>query len=169
MIAPQPVSDPPFTVPGDLTASLARAHGDLEFTLKDGEVEHGTWWPDEGRETEFARSDFVWARNGGEIEFVCEEVPASEAAGLRAARYFHSVFRLLDDVFVHADGALRFYSPGADIEARHRIHVRDSGRVGRRIKLFRVDGSFDLATWGSLAKSFFLWNDDVSKYFPHET
>jgi hypothetical protein len=132
--------------------------------LGDGASEDARWFPDEGAKTEIAFTDLVWRRTGGELQFVCEEVPTYEASAYRGSRYFHAIYDRTRGSFSHADGAIRFYG-GSEIEQRRALHVREAGKVGVRVKIFRADGEIPRDTWCELAGSFFVWNDDMRKYF----
>lgn len=133
-------------------------------TLRDGQVDQGRWYPDEGAETDLAQTDWVWDRAGDELRFVCEEVPTAEASAFRASRYLHSVYDLRTETFSHVDGAVRLFGPH-EIGTRITEHVRKSGKAGCRIKVFRADGPIPRDQWCALAASFFVWNDEVRAYF----
>lgn len=133
-------------------------------SMRDGYIEAGLWYPDKGAETEVAFTDYVWSRTGGELQFTCEEVPTPEASVRRGGRYLHSIYMPDTGRFIHADGAIRFFEQ-EEIEQRATKHVREAGKLGRRVKVFRADGPIPRDEWCSLAASFFVWNDEVRGYF----
>ena len=62
------------------------------------------------------------------------------------------------------DGAIRIYS-FEEIEVRNTCHVKDIGKIGKRIKIFQIDNELELEDWSNIASSFYVWNEDVQKYF----
>ena len=126
------------------------------------EEQHGRWMPGP-LSTHSAFTDVVWTPRRGEVHFTCEEVPAAQDAFNRGARYFHAILVPHQRCFIHLDGALRFYSP-AELNSRLTTHVRKAGKAGRRVKVFRVEGTIDTALWSALVSTFFVWNYDVMNY-----
>ena len=95
---------------------------------------------------------------------MCEEVPKLETAAHESGRYLHAIYRPSQAAIVHLDGALRIYTNSEIIE-RHTQHVRKVGKIGLRQKVFRVDGAVSQDVLSSLCQAFFVWNEDVSRYF----
>jgi hypothetical protein len=64
----------------------------------------------------------------------------------------------------HLDGAIRIYS---EIERNQRksVHVHRTGKVGTRIKVFRIDEPIRPEAISSLGGNYFVWNYDVSHFF----
>lgn len=125
--------------------------------------EHCRWLPDfQSSEIEF--TDLVWSPRDNEIHFTCEEFPKSNASNYRGGRYFHSIYSIKDQEFIHVDGALRFYSESDHIE-RKSSHIRKIGKIGKRIKIFQIDSNISRKLFCDLAATFFVGNDDVQKYF----
>lgn len=125
--------------------------------------EHGRWTPGAlSYRSEF--TDFVWMPRGPEVHFVAEEVPTLEDAPSSAARYVHAVYTRSRKVLSHFDGALRLYSE-VEVHARHRLHVRSSGKIGVREKVFRTDASIPKDTFSVLVQTFLIWNQDIGDYF----
>lgn len=123
--------------------------------------ETARWLPDESTSSDCAFTDLVWCRRGAEVHFECEEVP--RRADQRPARYFHAIYSPAAAVFRHADAAVRFYTP-SELAVRDRQHLKDLGKVGRRVKLFRLDGDLDRADWTTVLASAFVWNNDIRRY-----
>lgn len=144
----------------------ARVYGqslnwDEIFRLRD-EL-HGKWMEDENSPRLMHFTEVVWTPRGDEIHFQCEEIPSKEDNMLRGSRYFHSILDKDTKQFKHIDGALRFYS-NDELITRQSLHVRNAGKIGQRIKVFRVDGSIPIDLWGELVQSFFFWNNDIINY-----
>jgi hypothetical protein len=132
----------------------AREPVHLQWIADPSEINHG----------DKSQTDLVWSPRKDGIHFVCEELPAPDSCAKRGSRYFHAIYDPSSEVFVHADGALRFYTPD-DLLSRNRDHVRKAGKMGNRVKVFQLDGSIDRDAWCSIVSAFFVWNDDVMEYF----
>ena len=87
-----------------------------------------------------------------------------ETCNTRGSRYFHSIYNPQDEVFIHADGAIRFYTQD-ELSGRKTTHVRRAGKTGKRVKVFQLDGVIERDAWTTLACAFFVWNEDVMSYF----
>lgn len=127
------------------------------------DVEHGEWISDDP-DRDGGLTQFAWAPRGDEVHFVCEEVPDRQLVSRRASRYLHAIYSRARKTLVHVDGALRIYD-AASIEERHNRHVRDAGKVGQRVKVFRVDVDMDRDSLADIGATFFVWNSDVGEYF----
>lgn len=121
------------------------------------------WIPDPTRDSEVSRTDAVWTPRDGEVHLQCEECPTEAAAPHRPARYFHTIVNKARRVVTHCDGAIRIFD---SIDARNRsgLHLRTTGKIGTRIKVFQVDGELNSEQWSELFQSFFIWNEDVEKF-----
>ena len=127
------------------------------------EPEHGRWRPDVFKDNhEF--TDYAWSPRGPEVHFVCEEVPAVERSSTNGGRYSHAVYLPSEGALSHLDCALRIYSD-SEVAARREQHVRNTGKVGLRRKVFRIDSLVPRSVLSSVCQSFFVWNQDVSRYF----
>jgi hypothetical protein len=113
-------------------------------------------------------SDFTtgafWERRKDGIHFICEEIPKEDIIDRRGSRYFHSIYDPEQEVFTHIDGAIRLFTQDEYLN-RMNMHVRKCGKVGKRIKLFKIDGAVPRALWVDLIVKFFFWNTDISNYF----
>ena len=127
------------------------------------EEKHGKWQNDSPLNIKSLFTEVVWTPRNGEIHFQCEEIPLMKEIHLRGSRYFHSILDKETMQFVHVDGALRFYTSD-ELISRESLHVKNAGKIGHRIKVFRVDGAIPIDLWGELVQSFFYWNDDVMNY-----
>jgi hypothetical protein len=134
--------------------------------------EFGQWFNEKDYEkTGF--TDYVWSpKKDGKIHFTCEEVPKLEYNGIHTSRYFHAIFDKNTESVTHCDGAIRYYTKD-EIENRVRFQVKDPEvrRVGKRIKIFQYDSiennqvGLSQSDFCDLAINFFVWNNDVIKYF----
>ncbi len=123
--------------------------------------EFARWLPDDA-DSDVRFTDVIWERRDDGVHFECEEVPA--IARTRAARYFHSIFNPTTRLFTHTDFAARYYSE-EELGTRHDRHLKDLGKIGIRVKLFRTDTPLPVDFWGDLVVSAFVWNDDIKDYF----
>lgn len=112
-------------------------------------------------------TDFAWVPRGDEQHLFLEEVPKLAHVEAAGSRYLHAIFSRNDASVVHLDGAIRLYST-VEWQERTRSHVRNAGKVGKRIKVFRLDGSMDPGLVSCLGGTFFVWNHDVSHFFGTE-
>jgi DNA-binding Lrp family transcriptional regulator len=127
------------------------------------EPEFGRWKADRWTPCD-SSTEFVWQPRGNEVHFICEELPASGSESIRGARYLHAVYEPQRRLITHLDGALRIYS-APELASRVTKHVKDVGKVGRRIKLFRTDTPIPRDRFADIATSFYVWNNDVTEYF----
>ena len=109
-------------------------------------------------------TDFVWEPRNDGIHFVCEELPSPRFVDWRAARYLHSIYDPGSKIIVHFDGALRIYT-GEQLRERQKQHVRNAGKAGTRIKIFRIDKPLERDAFSLVAQAFFVWNTDLATYF----
>jgi hypothetical protein len=126
--------------------------------------EHARFQPDPGWQEDIQFTDLVWAPIDEGVEFICEEVPKLNAFQVRPSRYFHGIFVPARKAFIHCDGAIRLYSSDS-IQERLNSHVRKIGKIGKRVKVFAVNGDIPAETWTSLVCAYFVWNRDIQKYF----
>ena len=126
-------------------------------------LEHGRWWPDNIDQWS-ARTDWVWEPRGPEIHFRCEEIPSHEQARKKPSRYLHAIYRPSANSIIHLDGAVRIYSP-AELQDRHSKKLHEAGKMGLREKVFAVDAALSREVFSVVAQTFFVWNNDVVRYF----
>jgi hypothetical protein len=125
--------------------------------------QHSRWMPENLDYSDIQFTDVVWSpRQEGEIHFICEEVPKTST--LRGARYLHAILDVRSNTFIHADGAIRFYSD-TELSKRKESHVRHAGKMGKRVNIFRIEGYLDFKEFSGISSSFFVWNEDVMNYF----
>jgi hypothetical protein len=127
------------------------------------EAEHGTWFPD-SEYLGYQRTEFAWTPTSDGVQFVCEEIPRDDRFETRAARYLHAIYEPAAKQIIHLDGALRIYT-GQELVGRTSSHVRAVGKAGTRTKLFRIDKPIDREAFADLVSTYFVWNDDVQRYF----
>jgi len=123
----------------------------------------GRWVPAPlSHKSEF--TDFAWVLRGEETHLFLEEMPKRSDIGIAGSRYFHVIFSNTKEYVVHLDGAVRIYSED-EWDQRRDVHVHRTGKVGNRIKVFRIDGPIQPDVVSSLGGTYFVWNYDVSHFF----
>jgi len=128
------------------------------------EINHLKWMSDNHDESDIQFTDAVWIPKGNEIHIIIEEIPKVECNYYRGSRYFHTIYNKTSNKIEHFDGAIRIYSKD-EIKMRKDLHVKDIGKIGKRIKIFQIDSEIEIEKWSNVAASFFVWNSDVIKYF----
>ncbi len=128
------------------------------------EDRHMKWLPNHGFQPDVEFTDLVWAPRDNEIHFICEELPKKELVSIRGSRYFHGIYVPDNPRFIHCDGAIRIYSI-QEIEQRYTTHVRNMGKIGKRVKIFQTDFDIPTIDWVSIVLAFYVWNMDIEKYF----
>jgi hypothetical protein len=131
-------------------------------TLKD--TIHAKWQADNPESSSYLFTEIVWDRRSDGVHFVCEETPNMRNVSLRGSRYFHAIYNPEREVFTHTDGAIRIYD-SIKLEQRDSVHVRNSGKIGKRIKIFKINGDIKREDWCNLVSAFFVWNQDIYNYF----
>ena len=123
----------------------------------------GRWSPSSlGSTSEF--TDFAWVPRGDELHLFLEEMPKREDVEIAGSRYFHVIFCKKAQLVLHLDGAIRIYS-SSEWDQRKNVHVHRAGKVGIRIKVFRIDEPIQTEAVSSLGGTYFVWNYDVSNFF----
>ena len=123
----------------------------------------GRWAPAPlSHKSEF--TDFAWKLRGEETHLFLEEMPKRDDISIACSRYFHVIFSNPKKHVVHLDGAIRIYSE-TEWDHRKSIHVHQTGKAGKRIKVFRIDGPIQPDAVSSLGGTYFVWNYDVSHFF----
>lgn len=129
------------------------------------EPEFGQWVPGKFSRPS-SQTDYVWNPHGNEVDFLCEELPVVDDVDVRGARYLHAVYNKDLHQITHLDGAVRIYnSDSIDARLRAPTHVRNVGKVGTRVKIFRTDSAVSPEVLSSIATAYFYWNYDVARYF----
>ena len=134
------------------------------------EPEHGRWQPSApSRQSAF--TDFVWEPRSSEVHFKCEEVPPVATATYEGGRYLHALYLPSEAAIGHLDAAVRIYRESEVVERveRHNQHVRHAGKVGLREKVLRIDASVSREVLSLVCQAFFVWNEDVRRYFSVES
>jgi hypothetical protein len=101
------------------------------------EERHLRFQPDFLKQEDVEWTDLVWTPCDEGIQFICEEIPKLTACKVRGSRYFHGIYAPSKKSFIHCDGAIRIYDI-SELEQRLQIHVRKAGKMGNRIKIFRI-------------------------------
>jgi hypothetical protein len=91
-------------------------------------------------------------------------MPKREDALTSWSRYLHAIFHRPSGAVTHLDGAVRLYSE-PEWGMRLSAHVHRAGKVGRRLKVFRVDGQIDPNAVCPIGSAFYVWNYDVARFF----
>ncbi len=128
------------------------------------EDRYARWMPNALTSSDVNFTDLVWSPRSDGIYFICEEIPKQYAIEMRGSRYFHGIYNPENLCFSHFDGAIRFYKDSEILE-REKYHVRNLGKLGKRVKIFQVNGQVDRESWCNIVASFFVWNQDVIDYF----
>lgn len=129
-------------------------------------------WFDEKEYNRAGFTDYVWAPKDNTVHFTCEELPKLNFKGIKTSRYFHAIFNKNTGGIIHCDGAIRLYSD-YELESRSNFHVKvpEVRKIGKRVKIFQYESNenhekeLDQDTFCQLATNFFVWNDDVQRYF----
>jgi hypothetical protein len=111
-----------------------------------------------------ALTEFCWIPRDDGIHFTCEELPPIDRIHFEGARYLHAIYDPHARVITHFDGALRIYT-AEQLETRHQKHLRSAGKMGLRRKIFRTDKPIEREAFSLIAQAFFVWNDDLARYF----
>jgi hypothetical protein len=129
----------------------------------------GQWIPDTLSNKGIEITDFVWSPYGKELHFTCEELQKPDYCEIRGSRYLHSIYDKNNQEIVHLDGALRILDSDS-WKIRRSTHIsKDAVRkIGKRIKLFQIDGPISIDQFSGIAASFFVWNQDVVDYFTRD-
>ncbi|WP_042703469.1 hypothetical protein [Methanobrevibacter arboriphilus] len=111
-------------------------------------------------------TDLVWKPDGNELHLTCEELPNIEFSEIKGARYLHAIYNKDLETVTHCDGSLRIYTKN-ELMQRKNYHVRHSNsrKMGKRVKIFQVNGYIPTKDFTSFVNSFYLWNDDINNYF----
>jgi len=108
-------------------------------------------------------TDIVWSPRGKEVHFICEEIPTHESINVRGSRYFHAIYVPEKEKFIHMDGAVRYFKTD-EWDLRKDSHVRQIGKIGKRVKIFKLEGDLPIEFFCDLVQSFFYWNADIHRY-----
>lgn len=136
-------------------------------------IEHTQFIPTTRTQNIF-RTDLIWDPSVDEIHFTCEELPNKDLINVRGSRYFHAIFDKISGSLKHCDGAIRFYDD-EEYDSRTADHLKNKAftRIGKRVKVFQIDVPNEILNINpvthknfiDLVTSFFVWNDDVFRYF----
>ncbi|MBL8745762.1 MAG: hypothetical protein JNK58_05315 [Phycisphaerae bacterium] len=114
------------------------------------------------------RTEFFWKHREGIKTLEAEEVMMPERT--ERSRYLHAEYDLSAKCFRHLDGAAMVYS---ESDAKKRIGLDcvlpNTPRAKVRPKLFRIDGSIDVAQWSTALCLFFRANPLVHEYLAGAT
>ena len=80
----------------------------------------------------------------------------------------HAIYLPSEAAIGHLDAAVRIYRESEVVE-RHNQHVRHAGKVGLREKVLRIDASVSREVLSLVCQAFFVWNEDVRRYFSVES
>jgi len=127
------------------------------------EQHHGQMRADKSTERS-ELTEFCWDPRDDGIHFTCEELPPIERIDFEGARYLHAIYDPNTCAITHFDGALRIYT-AEQLRTRHDKHLRNSGKMGLRKKIFRTDKPIDREAFSLIAQAFFIWNYDLATYF----
>lgn len=130
--------------------------------------DHGRWLPDPDFQKNIKFTDFVWSPHGNELHLKLEELPEDNVLSIQGSRYLHTICIPSNQCAIHLDASVRIYSKN-DLIQREKSHVRNCGRIGRRIKIFQIDDNISQNHFTEIISSYFFWNLDVMQYFSEST
>jgi hypothetical protein len=133
-----------------------------ELQAKTGH-EPGAWLP--GPLTRGVQhTDYNWVTDAQEGHLEIEELHKNDRNATRGTRYLHAIYDRAQGSVIHLDGAIRVLSDNEWL-SRSTRHLKNLGKIGQRIKIFRVDGVIDDSKFAPLSASFFVWNLDIARFF----
>ena len=113
------------------------------------------------------RTEFFWHTQNGTRSFECEELLDQESLGIGAdaygCRYAHSIIDDGTGLPNPLDGAIRVYDTEQYLE-RIDTDISKAGKKSHYVKLWRVDGPLELATWKELVCDFYRGNPLPGEY-----
>lgn len=118
------------------------------------------------------KTEFLWKTNEGrdiktlEIEELSSLDGANDSWHIN--RYVHAERDMKAQSFRHFDGAGKVYAHNC-YDKRINSTMPDNPRPEYYIKLFRIDGSIELASWLSLVSMFYKGNEMIVEYFEPTT
>ena len=110
------------------------------------------------------RVEFMWSSKQGKKTFHVEEIRSTDQW-----HYLHAIYDIQSQSFEHLDGAWKVFDPESAAARRE-----PNARFGRpksqsKIKVFRVDGAFDVEVFSNLVSLFFRNNPLVNEYLAGHT
>ncbi len=132
--------------------------------LRDSSGSEALEWQPDSPDRGVQRTQLAWSARGSECHLEVEELHTLERNEVRGTRYLHAIFDSEIQSIVHLDGAVRILSE-SEWHARNEMHLKNLGKVGKRVKIFRVDGTVSDDSFATVAASFFVWNDDIPQFF----
>jgi len=138
-------------------------HLDLSTLTTITDESFGRWLPGRGSAHASEYTDYVWSPRDDELHLTVEELPIRERIATRGSRYFHAIYRPKSGRFIHADGAIRVFTE-EQWAARCGTHVRNAGKAGLRVKVFRLDEAITTEALTTLCAPYFVWNYDIAKF-----
>lgn len=121
-------------------------------------------WDTTGQSFKTRFTDYIWEHRDNEIHLRVEEIPTKEDVLKRGTRYFHAIYDKDVDAFIHIDGATIILEPH-EWDIRNATHLEKAGKIGKRVKVFRIDNKISIDVLCALCPPFFVWNNDVALYF----
>jgi len=136
---------------------------DLSTLTTMTEESFGRWLPSTGSSQTSEYTDYVWSPRDDELHLTVEELPRRESIATRGSRYFHAIYHPKSSRFIHTDGAIRVFTE-EQWAARCGAHVRNAGKAGQRVKVFRLDEAITTEALTTLCAPYFVWNYDIAKF-----
>lgn len=128
--------------------------------------EFGCWGPDHP-DHGIQHTQYAWCTRQGEGHFELEELHTKDRLDTRGSRYFHAICDVGTKKVGHLDGAVRILTAD-EWDTRSQVHLKDVGKIGTRLKVFRLDEVVSDEALAALCSSYFVWNDDVREFFHAE-
>jgi len=128
-------------------------------------IDDGEWMSDDPKSS-IGRTQYCWKPSDGELHLTIEELPGESNLQVRGSRYFHAIIDQGNGRVKHCDGALRIYTD-AEYKTRLKHHIKSTEvtKIGKRYKIFQLDDEVDQKVLVDLITTFYIWNEDVQKYF----
>lgn len=123
----------------------------------------GEWIPSEFS-TRAKNTQYVWVNDKHEAQLEIEELHPQGQINERGTRYCHAIYDKRKSAVVHLDGAIRVLTEN-EWDIRNSTHLKDIGKIGKRIKIFRIDKPIKTHTMSMLCMNFFIWNYDIARFF----
>ncbi|UCF79075.1 MAG: hypothetical protein JSW03_02130 [Candidatus Eiseniibacteriota bacterium] len=124
----------------------------------------GRWFPGPWTvPSEF--TEYVFSPRDGEMHLRIEEFPKEHQIESRGSRYFHAVYDVTRNLMTHLDGAVRIYQDTESWHLRKCGHLWDAGKIGSRVKVFRIDRAIAPESFGPVCSNYFVWNLDIARFF----
>lgn len=112
-------------------------------------------------------TEFWWHKQDGIQSLECEEIRDEPTLGIGkdeyGCRYVHSMINPDSGKPNHLDGAIRVYNEDKFLN-RIEVDISSAGKDTKYLKLWRIDGDFEVSTWKELICDFYRDNHLPGEY-----